>query len=369
MMKESGTECAAVFDIGTRAARVLVGPKNPPAADEWDDKLFSAVGFVTAIGTDVSPVTGALNVDESPGLWKLVRFINDTMYVLRSNGVKDSNVVAIGTEVFRSMPPRNLAEVTGWIKEKTGITLHIIDGKAEANLSFAAAEYTQVIGLEQKSPYRLSTDDRFLLIDQGGGSTEISFLRSRADDLHRDSKPSLGTSSLRRMFFGGITDGGKDPKSDFTPIQEQYLRMLPHIQRFVDGFDLQPGGFKLAYGLGTAIADCVRGGSNARKHNMVLTTEAIVAVEQKRRDDLGKRFPSVAALWNALEQLRQTDDDLYVKTDKEALFLYGLPVFRMILQKAGLTEVRLCGYPLRFGAFFVWHKYHLDWDFKVRAAD
>jgi exopolyphosphatase/pppGpp-phosphohydrolase len=366
LKKQSHIECAAVFDIGTRAARVLVGPKNPVETSLWHDKLFASVGFVPDIGADTQPISHILNVDESPGLIRLRDFINDTMNVLHRNGVQDTNVVAIATQVFRAMPLSNQAEVMAWIKQQTGLTVEVINGVAEAGLSLTAANYTQEIGLNDESLKLIDKNgDRLLLIDQGGGSTEISFV-TPPTGATRSSKEGLGTTTLRRMFFGGLT--GKDEKSDFSSIPEQYQRILVHIQKQVETFTyLQPGDFKLAYGLGTAITDCVPIHRRSEKHNKVLTTEMILRVEQKCCSELTACYPNVAALSDELESLQRTDEDRYVKATKEVMFLYGLPVFRMILQKAGFSELRLCGYPLRFGAFIVWHWLKLDWNNQPRV--
>jgi exopolyphosphatase/pppGpp-phosphohydrolase len=367
LKKQHQIEFAAVFDIGTRAARVLIGPKNRPKSSVWDERLFATVGFVPDIGADTQPVSHILNIDESPGLIRLRDFINDTMVVLRRNGIPDTNVVAIATEVFRAMPPSNQAEVMAWIKQQTGLTVDVIDGKTEAGLSLWAANSTQEFGLNDTS-LKLNDKDgeRLLLIDQGGGSTEISFMSSRYEAT-RASKDALGTTALRRMFFGMIT--GKDAKSDFSPIPEQYERILVHIQKQVDKFTfLQPGAFKLAYGLGTAITDCVPIHRRSEKHNKVLTTETILGVEQKCCAALAASYPNVAALSNELESLQKTDEDRYVKATKEVMFLYGLPVFRMILKKAGFSELRLCAYPLRYGAFIAWHWEDRGWDAQPRLV-
>jgi exopolyphosphatase/pppGpp-phosphohydrolase len=79
-------------------------------------------------------------------------------------------------------------------------------------------------------------------------------------------------------------------------------------------------------------------------------------------------YPTVAALYKDLKRLKRAEDDRYVTANKSVLFLYGLPVYRMILQKVGLSELRLCGYPLRYGAFLVWHAQQMGWDNRPRVS-
>ena len=353
---------AAVFDIGTRAARVMVGPKKLPTILSWTENMFFTAGFVTGLGGDVEPVSQLLHVDESPALRKLADFINATMAVLRANGVPDTDIVAFGTEVFRSLSDSNLAEVKAWLKARTGLTLQVVDGKTEARLSLTAAYLTHKLGLPKDLWLDESKKERLLLIDQGGGSTEISFHITQ-HNARLESKPDLGTAALRRMFFGGIN--GVDAESNHASIPEQYDRVLEYVQKRVDTYEFPQMSFKMAYGLGTALTACIPG-NTWKIHNKVVPIDFLAGIERNTCTALAVNYSSVANLYNALKQ--ETDDNRYVKRDKEVLVLYGLPVYRMILQKAGFSEIRICGFPLRYAAFIAWHHYGLGWDFKPRTV-
>jgi len=70
--------------------------------------------------------------------------------------------VAVATEAFRVAS--NSEEIFSEIREKFGINFHIIDGQAEAKLTFLGV---------QNALKKLGINDKFSLIDIGGASSEI----------------------------------------------------------------------------------------------------------------------------------------------------------------------------------------------------
>ena len=70
--------------------------------------------------------------------------------------------VAVATEAFRVAS--NSEEIFSEIREKFGINFHIIDGQAEAKLTFLGV---------QNALRKLGISDKFSLIDIGGASSEI----------------------------------------------------------------------------------------------------------------------------------------------------------------------------------------------------
>ena len=70
--------------------------------------------------------------------------------------------VAVATEAFRVAS--NSEEIFSEIRDKFGINFHIIDGQAEAKLTFLGV---------QNALRKLGINDKFSLIDIGGASSEI----------------------------------------------------------------------------------------------------------------------------------------------------------------------------------------------------
>jgi len=78
---------------------------------------------------------------------------------------KGQEIVAVTTEAVRQA--ENAEDVLRRIKEETGISFHVISGEEEAGLTLLAV---------RERLHRLHLDaERFVLIDIGGGSTEVIF--------------------------------------------------------------------------------------------------------------------------------------------------------------------------------------------------
>ncbi|MBI2416543.1 MAG: hypothetical protein HYV28_01310 [Ignavibacteriales bacterium] len=98
-------------------------------------------------------------------------------------------VLAGGTYPFRTA--ENVPQVIAAIKEQTGITIDILSPETEAAYSFLGASY---IGSARQKP---------VVIDIGGGSTEISYGASRIL-LYRKSVPFGAVNLTEKFFTNGI---------------------------------------------------------------------------------------------------------------------------------------------------------------------
>lgn len=85
----------------------------------------------------------------------------------------------------------NGIEIRDYIEKHTGVSIEIIDGKEEADIIFA-----NFLGEQQ------STDENFIVIDVGGGSTEISVFQNKA--LVESKSFKLGT--IRILQYKTPTD-------------------------------------------------------------------------------------------------------------------------------------------------------------------
>src|SRR3546814_12938596 len=79
---------------------------------------------------------------------------------------KVTDYMACATSAMREAV--NGQQVLDNIREETGLTIHIIDGKTEAQILYS----TQIAATLEK-------DRHYLYMDVGGGSTEISSLKGK----------------------------------------------------------------------------------------------------------------------------------------------------------------------------------------------
>ena len=140
----------AAIDIGSYSVRLTVAEiKN------GDIEILLEKGYITSLGSGVKE-TGRLREDR----------VEETLRVLEEyrNDIENlsvDKVVAVATEALR-----RAENADGFLKEvmkKTGIEVKIITPQEEGELAFLATAYS------------LRPEGEFLVVDQGGGSTEFIF--------------------------------------------------------------------------------------------------------------------------------------------------------------------------------------------------
>jgi len=139
-----------VIDVGTNAARLLIGEfKNETSSEIYYTRI------PLRLGDDVYS-TGFVS-DQ-----KITDFINTIQaFVLICKSFHVYKIKAVATSAMRDA--KNATEIIQLIQEKTGVELEVISGAIEANYileAFATLEFDKTFP--------------FLVIDVGGGSTEIS---------------------------------------------------------------------------------------------------------------------------------------------------------------------------------------------------
>lgn len=135
----------AVVDLGSKAARLLIAE-----VDKSNLQIHSSKGFLTMLGQNLDH--NALN--------RLNNALRAFAYLTDRAGIKPEEVIAYGTEVFRRHPELCYRVQTVFPQ------FRVITGVEEARLSFASAVL---------SKKELEENQRIVVVDQGGGSLELSY--------------------------------------------------------------------------------------------------------------------------------------------------------------------------------------------------
>lgn len=94
----------------------------------------------------------------------ITRIVEGIKYMDAKYDFSKHTIKAVTTEALRRA--KNSKEVLGFIRKKTGICFEVISGDEEARLTLLAVRFRLA---------RLGIDKNFMLVDIGGGSTEIIF--------------------------------------------------------------------------------------------------------------------------------------------------------------------------------------------------
>ena len=140
-------------DLGSNSFRVLI----------YDFDKDEAIGdFETTVGTaDGLKQTGNISTE---ALNRIIKAINQSVEKLQYN---PKDAIAVTTSAMRQA--KNSTYILQQIQNKTGISFTIISGDEEARLT--------LLGLQYSLKKEKINSENIILVDIGGGSTEIVFVK------------------------------------------------------------------------------------------------------------------------------------------------------------------------------------------------
>lgn len=326
-LRRRQTGVVAVFDVGTKAVRVIVAPMTPPR-DEWTRATFYNDASVANLGSRLRPDLD-LPIDGNEALEDVVGFMADYVRFLGDRGVAPADMHAVGTAIFRWMG--NQRAVVEHIKRRTGVMLQVLGADQEAMLSHEAIRATYRLG--QRRP--ADDFDYLLLLDQGGGSLEVSLSDHEGRVSRCDSIDKLGSVYLRARFFevGGPSAAAETRIAALKADVSERIAAWP-------GFAELAGAKLLVYGMGSALAACLPRMHNFFMHNTVLT-----------RDEIDRRFLEAAQVLEGKHAGELDADGEPEDADNELTVVYGVPVYQALMDRFGLGSIRFAGYGLRYGVY------------------
>lgn len=358
LLRNKGKELVAIFDIGTKACRLLVAPKEVPEKEaNWNKETFFNDGQVFNLGSDYNRYEREVDVDKSIPLEGIIFFISTYKAILVESGVSPRNIVACGTAVFRWM--KNQKAVIDKIYQNTGIKLVVLQDDDEALLSLFSVYHTYKFGLGDEKDGNFKDNDVILLFDQGGGSTEISYFHPSQLKIDKlDSINELGTVALQENFFTLNEKERINPEANRRRISKQFSRINQFIEEKVvswKGFPEinQPNVNIYAYGMGSALSKFLGTGNNFNQNNKILTIDGMNRRLQEYCSDLDNEKGEVRKLYEAVNSRGGEDSK---KLERKLVFLYGLPAYIKLLEKFNLKQLCFAGYGLRYGLYIALYK-------------
>jgi exopolyphosphatase/guanosine-5'-triphosphate,3'-diphosphate pyrophosphatase len=192
-----GNRLVAVLEIGSTGIRLLVAEILP--GNEW--KVLDRAVRPVSLGQDVF-MSGELSRES---LHECLAVLNNFREHLTGWGITDPNIRVIATSALRMARNRDI--FSDRVLQETGFNLVIVDGIEENRLMYLAVRYAL------KQDLRLFWRTNSMIIEVGGGSTEIMLLRhGQMVSVHT---VKLGTILLEQQSKQELGPGGP---------QERHLR-------------------------------------------------------------------------------------------------------------------------------------------------
>ncbi len=344
-------ELTVIFDIGTKACRVIIAPKSVPPAlfGQWDRSTFYNASGYYRLGEDVDPINNELN-PRSSKLYSVIKFVQFFRnYLIKHDWVKERDIHVFGTEVFRWLT--NQDEILKVFKERTSLDLKVLSEDQESYFSLISLQYTsEFVNDEKISTPKLDDVESVFLIDQGGGSTEVSFYKVNNPSLNKHTSiGKFGTVSLGEIFFRLDSKGYTiDPRVANYPVPQQIDSLNSYIEKGLSEWELFEEPLKsktVFYGMGSALHNMVRY-SNIDSHNRVISLDRIEDKLQSITLKLNSSYSRISDLFHKIEADQLPQEDV-----NQLTLFYGLPVYAHLLRRFNASEIRLAGFGLRYGIY------------------
>jgi len=149
----------AAIDIGSNAARLLITDVQVRKLQEPEFRKLNLFRVPLRLGFDVFE-TGLISTEKQHQLVQTLKAFRHLMNVYEVQAM-----MVCATSAMRDAT--NTAKVLEHLKKETGLDVQVISGEMEANLVY-----------ENHIAEHLDSEHRYMYIDVGGGSTEISVFGS-----------------------------------------------------------------------------------------------------------------------------------------------------------------------------------------------
>lgn len=302
----SGVKNIAAIDVGTNSVHMIIAKASSAGFE-----IITSSKEMVRLGTGGGDSLSLAAMDRALGALEKMKDVAD---------VHKADVHAVATSAVREAS--NASDFIERVKAETGINVHIVSGPEEARLIF--------LGVSKRLMLR---DDSVLMIDIGGGSTELSL--SRNGHLEFAQSLKLGAVRLTEMFL-------KSAELD----QQSIDRLIRHVRARVSlvAHDVKNFDFdRVVVSSGTCetiarMASLARGNQNSASLNGVPFSGEEVRTVTQRILECGTSKERAS-----LQGLDPKRSDIIVA---------GALILREIVRMLKIKSLEYCDYSLREGVLF-----------------
>lgn len=324
----------AVLELSTKAVKCLIGKDQDvirsAKVDEFNFQNFIRNANKTETGKGLDSQN---EMDMRYFERNVLPTIRNWKRVMQTENV--DVVYAVATAAYRTA--RNRDEIVFFIKDKTGINVRILSKKEESVSTMFAYLFSS------RYKQEMLTSEHVIMIDQGGGSTEVSVFRQ--NDLVNSYSINLGTTALRNILF---LDSDRN-----TPVAEALNRSDQKIKERLVTFYKNMGEAMMSdtesfcISVGTAITHATGGKNNAAQHDRVMTREKI-------EDSINTCTEAILNQFDTVGDLNEFDFEASKgnkKLDDQITMRLGLPMFLSLMDKFNIKEIHVSGTGLWYGIY------------------
>ncbi|TBL75048.1 Ppx/GppA phosphatase family protein [Paenibacillus thalictri] len=299
---------SAFIDIGSNTIRLVIYEQNPSGAFHVIHECKESARLSQKIGDD--QVFTAKMID---GIVRILLQFKEICKAYEAAGIR-----AVATAAIRNAA--NTQDIIAELKNRTGITVELLSGADEARIGFIGVIHTLDI-------------DSGILIDIGGGSTEVSVFRNRRL-LNSVSFPFGAVNTAKRFAVDGVLSAAamNGIKSMVTKALEEHPWLQEH-----HGLPL--------IGLGGTIRSLCKISQRRSKYSLPLTHHYMM-----KAAEVDEIYASLGVM--SAEKRKKVDG---LSKDRYDIIIPGLAILHSLFHAARASHYIVSGSGLRDGLFFESH--------------
>lgn len=261
------TDRVAAIDCGTNTIKLLVGdPAGDPARVRRETRMVRLGQGVDATGRLAPEALG-----------RAFEALDEYAAIIAAAGA--SRIRFCATSATRDA--ENAAVFTAGVRARLGVEPEVLSGEEEARLAFAGA-VRGLAGSPAAAPGEIGLADPVLVIDIGGGSTEL-ILGETASGPREAFSMDIGSVRLHERRMGG------DPA---TP--DQVAACVADIDAALDACPVDPAAAAAVVGIAGTITTVAAGVLGLPSYDRELIHGRVLAVDDVHRDVAGLVAMTVA---------------------------------------------------------------------------
>lgn len=320
----------AVLELSTKAVKLLYAHSEQSiiSSAEFNFKNFVPDGRKTETGKGLDD-QNVMNMEFFRA--RVLPVICNMKRVMKKEGI--DVVYSVATAAYRTA--KNRDEVIKCIRSEAGINVRILSKKEESVATMFA------YGISTKYRKEIQESSHTVMIDQGGGSTEVSVFNQ--GDLIGSYSINLGTTAVRNMLTKDVTAETKI--QDALKKSDQMLkeRMVAFMRNLGDVMQSEEETFCVS--VGTAITSATGKSKNATQHDTILTYDSLSQKIENLTSKILEQFETVGDLINWEHQMN--NDSM----DRCLTMRMGLPMYLIIMEKFNIKSIHVCGTGLWYGIY------------------
>jgi len=329
-------ENIGVLELSTKAVKFLTADQQNVKSQGFNFDFFfrQAKKTETGRGLDENNIMDMNYFDDNvlPAIKQMLRYAKEKRIDI---------LYSVATAAYRTALNRD--EIISKIREECGINVKILSKKEEALATLTAFAFSK------PSSVNLSSSDKVIMIDQGGGSTELTLFQG--SELIDSYSLNLGTTVLKTVLF---REANKEtPLSKALKDSEKFVKdRLRTYYSSKKSSLLNKSKTNFCISVGTAITNATNKKGNAKQHGTRLTLEMIKRKISETDIFLNSKYTYVADLLEDLDVSGTERNSFHDTLDNNVVMRLGLPMFVEIMEGFNLEEIIVSGTGLWYGVYF-----------------